>query len=483
MKMESLLQAANSAIKENQKEIKPRWYPEYHLAPPVGWMNDPNGLTWFDGYFHAFYQHHPSSPEWGPMHWGHARSRDMVRWEHLPVALAPEGPEDRDGCFSGSAVVAGEKLALIYTGHKFHGQPVDENLYQVQCLATSSDGVTFQREGMVLDTPEGLHHFRDPKVWREKEAWYMVVGAKKQGKGEVQIYRSADLRHWDVESAIAGEAICSAYMWECPDLFPLGDKHILMFSPQGIAAEGYRYRNLFQSGYVVGRWQPGETFAPEGAFQELDHGHDFYAPQSFTTPDGRRVIMGWLAMWESVMPEKAGGWAGMLSLPRELTLSEDGRVCQHPVKELETLRGTCEQWQPAKLQQQTMILKEHVRAMEVQVEWDTSSSDAERYGLSLGSGARIYVDNQSQRIVLERHYPEHNISGYRSVPLPEGDLLRWRLFIDSSSLELFINAGEYTMSSRIYPSDDDRQMALFSHSGNATVHHACAWPLSAEEPS
>lgn len=170
---------AEQEIQSRREGLNLRWYPRYHLAARAGWMNDPNGLVWFDGWYHAFYQHHPYSTQWGPMHWGHARSKDLVNWEHLPVALAPEGPDDKDGCFSGSAVVDGDMLALIYTGHKFHGDPGDEaNLYQVQCLATSRDGIHFVRHGTVIDTPPGLHHFRDPKVWREGEWWYMVVGAR-----------------------------------------------------------------------------------------------------------------------------------------------------------------------------------------------------------------------------------------------------------------------------------------------------------------
>lgn len=211
--MTALLAAANEALNQQKDRINPRWYPRYHLAPPAGWMNDPNGLSWFDGYYHAFYQHYPWQPVWGPMHWGHARSRDMVNWEHLPIALAPEGPEDKDGCFSGSAVVDGNKLALIYTGHKFDGEAKEENLYQVQCLATSTDGVHFERQGMVLDTPLGVHHFRDPKVWQEGKSWYMVVGARVDDVGEVQLYRSQDLQHWQFASTLAQANDGMGYMW------------------------------------------------------------------------------------------------------------------------------------------------------------------------------------------------------------------------------------------------------------------------------
>lgn len=476
--MTPALSQANGAILAKKDDINPRWYPSYHLAPQAGWMNDPNGLSWFDGYYHAFYQHYPHAPVWGPMHWGHARSRDMVNWEHLPIVLAPEGAEDKDGCYSGSAVVDGDQLALIYTGHKFHGQPCDDNLFQVQCLATSRDGVTFQREGMVLDTPPGVHHFRDPKVWREGEQWFMVVGARVDNIGEVQLYRSDDLRQWEYAGVIGRADADMGYMWECPDFFPLGDQRVLMFSPQGMAAKGYANRNLFQSGYMTGQWQIGGEFSVDQPFQEMDHGHDFYAPQSFETPDGRRVVIGWLAMWESPMPEQADGWAGMLSLPRELSLSAQGKLRMNPVKELESLRGEPRLWSVSELKDQTVTVEAHAEAMEVCLEWDLSQSRAETFGLRLGKGASIHVDSQSQRLVIERDYPEFGLCGYRSVPLPAGDILSLRIFIDRSSLEVFVNAGEYSLSSRIYPAPDDRQLTLFSQHGQALVHKAQAWALA-----
>lgn len=476
--MTPALSQANGAILAKKDDINPRWYPSYHLAPQAGWMNDPNGLSWFDGYYHAFYQHYPHAPVWGPMHWGHARSRDMVNWEHLPIVLAPEGAEDKDGCYSGSAVVDGDQLALIYTGHKFHGQPCDDNLFQVQCLATSRDGVTFQREGMVLDTPQGVHHFRDPKVWCEGEQWFMVVGARVDDIGEVQLYRSDDLRQWEYAGVIGRADADMGYMWECPDFFPLGDQRVLMFSPQGMAAKGYANRNLFQSGYLTGQWQIGGEFSVDQPFQEMDHGHDFYAPQSFETPDGRRIVIGWLAMWESPMPEQADGWAGMLSLPRELSLSPQGKLRMNPVKELESLRGEPRPWSVSELKDQAVMVETHAEAMEVCLEWDLSQSRAETFGLRLGKGASVHVDSQSQRLVLERDYPEFGLCGYRSVPLPAGDILSLRIFIDRSSVEVFVNAGEYSLSSRIYPAMDDRQLTLFSQHGQALVHQAQAWVLA-----
>ena len=469
---------AEQVLQTQRQALNLRWYPHYHLAARAGWINDPNGLVWFDGWYHAFYQHHPYSTQWGPMHWGHARSKDLVHWEHLPVALAPEGPEDKDGCFSGSAVVDGDTLALIYTGHKFHGDPGDEaNLYQVQCLATSRDGIHFERQGMVVDTPPGMHHFRDPKVWREGDSWYMIVGAREGDTGQVRLYRSTDLRQWQDAGVLDEAESTMGYMWECPDFFTLNGKRVLMFSPQGMQAEGFRNRNLFQSGYLIGEWQPGQRFIRHGEFREMDHGHDFYAPQSFATPDGRRIVIGWLDMWESPLPEQQDGWAGMLSLPRELSLSADNRLQMRPAKEVESLRGAWFPWPVSTLNNQQTTMVDNCEAMEVHLRWDCARSSAEQYGLRFGDGLRIYVDAQQQRLVVERHYPQYGLCGTRSVPLTAGADLNLRIFFDSSSVEVFVNDGEACLSSRIYPQVPCRELALFAWSGSAALTEAGAWQL------
>lgn len=469
---------AEQQILGSQGSLNPRWYPRYHLAARAGWINDPNGLVWFKGWYHAFYQYHPYSTKWGPMHWGHARSQDLVHWEHLPVALAPEGPEDKDGCFSGSAVVDGDTLALIYTGHKFHGDPDnEENLYQVQCLATSQDGIHFERQGIIVDTPPGVHHFRDPKVWREGEFWYMVVGARIGDKGEVQLYRSDDLRQWQYQGVLDEAEDGMGFMWECPDFYALGDKRVLMFSPQGMAAKGYHNRNLFQSGCLVGDWQPGKSFVRTQPFAEMDHGHDFYAPQSFLTPDGRRIVISWMDMWESPMPEQQDGWAGMLSLPREVSLNQQQRIEMRPAKELEALRTVWRPWNVETLNNQQQTVEESGEAVEVILTWDRAGSNAEQYGLSLGDGLKVYVDDQARRLVVERHYPQHGLCGTRSVPLSAGDSLNLRLFIDRSSVEVFVNDGEACLSSRIYPDDNRRELALFAWSGTAKVTDSGMWLL------
>ncbi len=311
----------------------------------------------------------------------------------------------------------GDTLALIYTGHKFHGDPSDEeNLYQVQCLATSRDGIHFERQGMVLDTPPGLHHFRDPKVARRRQ----LVHDRRRPR-----------RRYRVRCACTARTICISGMRkgprrsgredglyvECPDFFTLGDKHVLMFSPQGLAAQGYENRNLFQSGYLLGDWQSGQRFAREGQFVEMDHGHDFYAPQSFRNarrPSYRHRLAGYVGITDA-------GTAGRLGRnalsPRELSLSEDNRLQMRPAKEVECLRRAWFPWPVSTVKNQQLLMVENCDAMEVILHWDCANSTAEQYGLSFGDGLRVYVDAQMQRLVLERHYPQYGLCGVRSVPL------------------------------------------------------------------
>ncbi|MBH2559564.1 glycoside hydrolase family 32 protein [Serratia ureilytica] len=476
--MNTALAQADHAVEALRAERRDDYYPQFHLAPAAGWINDPNGLICIDGVYHAFFQHHPHSEHWGPMHWGHATSRDLIRWQHQPIALAPDAPYDKDGCFSGCAVDDNSVLTLLYTGHVWLGEPGDDSqVREVQCLATSEDGIRFVKHGPVLAPPDGIQHFRDPKVWRENGEWWLVVGAKENGLGQVRLYRSADLRAWRFDRVLAGaQTAHQGYMWECPDFFQLGEQHLLLFSPQGLAAQGYRYRNRFQSGYLLGHRRPDGDFTVTQPFCELDAGHDFYAPQTFTAADGRRLLFAWMDMWESPMPSKAHRWAGALTLPRELTLAADGSVRMNPARELAALRRGSQTLSAQTLTNQHLPLTNDMQELILTLR--PAASDAERYGLAIGSAARLFVDNQSHRLVLERFNEHPALCTCRSVPLPEGDILSLRIFIDRSSLEIFVNQGQACLTSRIYPTAGDRRLSLFAEGGQALFEPITGWQLA-----
>jgi len=453
------------------------YYPHFHLAPRAGWMNDPNGLIYFNGHYHAFYQHHPFSADWGPMHWGHAISDDMVHWRHQPIALAPDSEVDRDGCFSGSAVVDNGRLALIYTGHRWLAEVGDDSqICEVQCLATSEDGITFTKHGVILQPPEGIMHFRDPKVWYEAGSWWMVIGARdSQQRGQVLLYRGKSLTDWTLERVLAQAGQGEGYMWECPDFFALGQHHYLLCSPQGIAAQGDRFMNLFQSGVIAGHWSAGEAFTEQQAFSELDHGHDFYAPQSFVAADGRRILFAWMDMWESPMPSKQEGWCGCFTLPRELT-EEEGQLRQRPVRELQTLRGGGRNWS-AQLFTGEWLLQEAAAPAELSIDWDLSQGSAASFGLKIGNGLTLCYQVADRRLSLSRDYPSEKLTDSRQVKLGDASTMHWQIFIDRSSIEVFINDGEAVLSSRIYPVESDCQLKLFSQTGDVVINTLHYWSL------
>lgn len=188
MKHRQLLERANRSLVEAAALVDPTFRLHYHFMAKAQWMNDPSGLVSYGGYYHVFYQHNPYAPRWGSMHWGHARTKDFLSWEHLPVALAPSEEYDLDGCFSGSAVVADGQMQLFYTGVR----EVKGKLVQVQCRALSSDGIHFRKDPLnpLISTypPEGSQDFRDPKVWRWGEAWFMALGSGQGGRGKVLLY-------------------------------------------------------------------------------------------------------------------------------------------------------------------------------------------------------------------------------------------------------------------------------------------------------
>ncbi|XP_076274634.1 sucrose-6-phosphate hydrolase-like isoform X1 [Rhynchophorus ferrugineus] len=455
------------------------WYPVYHVAPPQGWMNDPNGLSYFDGYYHAFYQHYPYAPEWGLMHWGHARSKNMLNWEHLPIALTPSLPEDIDGIFSGSGVVNEGNLTLMYTGVS------GNSTHQEQCLAYSSDGVNFTKEGVVLKKGGNDENFRDPKLWWQDDSWFVVIGSKTDdNRGEVLLYRSPDLKDWSYEGVLASADDKLGYMWECPDFFTLNNKQILLINPQGVEQDGYDYQNLYQTGYFVGSWAPGGNYTVEEGFKEIDHGHDFYASQTFFAPDGRRILIGWLAMWESEFPERADGWAAMLTLPRELTLSESNVIEVRPIREVQEYREEISSnSEPITISGGAPYgLLADAKANEVTVRFDTASTTAKTYGLFFGNEAgslNISVNVDLGRLFVTRYYPNYNITeSERSVAVDLSGPLNLDVFLDSSSIEIFVNDGAGVLSSRIYPVDGQRDLVAYQTDGVAVLSQYSVWNLN-----
>ncbi len=349
----SLIKQALWAVMNGQPlALRDPHRPAWHLAPSVGLLNDPNGFIQHNGVYHLFYQWNPLGCDHRNKCWGHWQSIDLVHWEHQPLALAPGACYDSHGCYSGSAVVAEDKVTLIYTGNvKFP----DGSRTAYQCLAQASDRGEYRKLGPVLPLPEGYSgHVRDPKVWRHQDAWYMVLGARDlQDRGKVLLLRSSDLRDWQALGEIAGSGLNDlgefGYMWECPDLFSLDGGDVLICCPQGLAPQPERYLNRYQAGYLLGKLDYRQAAFSHGEFHELDAGFEFYAPQTTLAEDGRRLLFAWMGVPEQdeeAHPTRRYGWLHTMTCPLELSLRH-GRLHQRPTRELQQLRGEREDWQAA----------------------------------------------------------------------------------------------------------------------------------------
>lgn len=466
----------NEKISTDKKNsIGTKFYPVYHAAPPVGWMNDPNGFCFFNGEYHLFYQHHPYSAEWGPMHWGHMTSKNLFEWKHLPIAIAPDRFYDKDGCFSGSAIEKDGQLYLMYTGHVIPNVFRKKIHLQTQCIARSSDGINFEKfsGNPVIGNPgdhrASKYDFRDPKVWEHDGKFYAVVGSKieEEDIGQILLFESEDLEHWNFKSIAAKATENLGYMWECPNFATIDGKEILILSPQGIEQEGIVYQNVYQSGYMVGNLNYETGIFTHEDFHLLDYGSDFYAPQITQTPDGRTILIGWLDMWYEKMPEQEDGWAGMMTVPRELRL-KNGKIFSVPAKELEGLRKEKISYEKLSLTEPTKLEKISGDIGELIVDVNTGKTPAFGIELRVGEKEKTIIEyaGAEKILILNRKRSGKGPGDTREVELNPGENLTLRIYLDKSSVEIFINDGEAVMSSRIYPDESSRDI-IFVPWGNS----------------
>ena len=524
------------------------WTPQFHLFPPQGWMNDPNGLCQFKSVYHAFYQYTPEWPANELRYWGHAVSNDLLSWETLPIAISPDAACDKDGAFSGSAWIetcnvsasdaaagndadgddgaqgsatAGEVMRLFYTGNvmdethpEADGIDVGREAYEV--MVTSEDGLNFSPKCVVLkpgDYPDTCtNHVRDPKVWEQDGALRMLLGARERDtaagpaksadercdSGAALIYDSSDCgKSWTLHSVIRGandlghrEAF--GYMWECPFLVQLDDQEFLSVCPQGLsegastepsagtesnadaepsagtepsadASKGSRlsdsanlqentssepldkWQNIWQSGYFP---LPGsqklinvETVSTD-SFVLWDHGFDFYAPQTFVDVCGRTILIGWMGIIDPTYHSyPAGiGFCHNLTLPRELSLSDDGVILQQPIKELDARRRECEEF-----------------SADGFVEIGQLSADIEISGISGGGMLTLndaLVLSYSKGIFALQFIDKDTAAGRTQRCIELKQLSDLRVIVDGSTVEIYLNDGRVVFSTRWFPASE-----------------------------
>lgn len=476
--MQQNIEKAQREIDSKKEMIKNgKMRQHYHFMAQTGWMNDPNGLIYYKGKYHFFYQYNPYNGFWDSMHWGHAVSDDMLHWEYLPLALAPSEPYDnhlRGGCFSGSAIEHDGRLFLMFTGTTNEG----DGFEQTQCIAYSEDGIHFEKyEGNpVLTAPDGIptDRFRDPKVWKHGNMYYMVCGASRDNNALALLYRSEDMFHWDFFNVLAESRGEWGFMWECPDFYRLGGKYVLTFSPMG-------------SGEHTAVYLVGDFDYETGKFDyhvngEIDWGFDFYAPQSFLAPDGRRIMVGWsnewewMPLWKDWGPTYKEGWCGFFNLPREVRVMEDGTLQFVPVAETEMLRENPEYQDSFVVTEEEKELKAGDGvSFELKMKIDLEKTDADKVELIIrcGEGKKTVCrfDFKNSELSVDRNEADGWSRGVsRSTMFLKGKSeLDIHIFSDQSSLEIFTDRYQNNHSSNVFAGDRQNQLKIRAYGGSAVI--------------
>ena len=432
------------------------WKNKFHISPDKGLLNDPNGLIFYKNEYHVFYQYNPDDCEHKNKHWAHLKSKNLVDWKEFSIVLSPTDWFDKDGCYSGSAIEKDGKLYLMYTGN-VKNKDIRESY---QCLAVSEDGINFKKLGPVIhndDIPEGYtRHFRDPKLFKKNGKFYVVLGAQRENlTGTILLYSSEDLFTWKFEQEIIkGEF---GYMCECPDYYEVNKQGVLIFSPQGLTADGILYNNRYQSGYILRNIKETE----KNNFIELDRGFEFYAPQSFIGKGGERIMFGWMGMPEELEhPSVEEGWIHSLTLPRIIEI-ENNKLYQRPHTNLQKLRKNKITIENLEVNGKVNLEKFNIKGItyEIILKLEELNSDLI---LNIRAGENnktvLKYEYKNKLFILDREKSGRGYKGIRKCVLDT--LKEIRIFSDTSSIEVYLNNGEEVFTANIYPEKDAENIIL-----------------------
>ena len=484
-----------------------KYRPQFHFSPEANWMNDPNGMFYYEGEYHLFYQYYPDSTVWGPMHWGHAISPDMVHWEHLPVALFPD---EHGYIFSGSAVVDWKNtsglgkdgqppLIAIFTYHEPKGEKAGAVDFQTQGIAYSNDkGRTWTKYGEPVLKNPGIKDFRDPKVsWHEdSQKWIMTLAVQ----DHIEFYSSPNLIDWNRESGFGKELGGHGGVWECPDLFQLNvegstEKHwVLLVSinpggPNGGSA----------TQYFIGDFDGSKFTTKQTDTNWIDYGRDNYAGVTWSDvpeTDGRRLFIGWMSNWNYANVVPTEKWRRAMTIPRKLTLHKTNNeflLGSAPVNELASLRGEKVDLQSQMISGKTpvntknisvnrseMVFKFQLRnnsqfgaPEEFGIEISNSKSEVFKIGYS-PSQETFYTDRtKAGQSLFSDKFASKSLAKYKA-----DETIEIRLFIDEASVEIFVDNGKLVLTDIVFPTEEFNTLELFSTNGTIKLLGAELWSLN-----
>ncbi len=503
-----ILAAANQAVAATAASIgSDAQRPVYHLMTAANWINDPNGPVYYKGYWHMFFQHNPYIADFGPMGWGHARSPDLVQWEHCPIAIMPTpGGYDGAGCWSGSVVIHDGRPHMMYSGvadvtlwsasderppsdrqqipQGYYDEFILEIDQETQCIATSSDNLqTWDKHPanpVIPVIPAGLDliGFRDPFLWKEDDGrWYMLLGSGIKGQGGVALlYRSPNLIEWEYLNPLyIGLPEESGINWECPNFLDLGAKHMLVVSPHG--------RPIYWLGEYA-----NHRYTPDAVPQRLDWGDVFYAPNSLRDPAGRWLMWGWIREARSRNQYAAAGWASCLTLPREIALDANNNLIVKPAAEMQQLRTDMLFAGEVCLAADSANALNGLSGDRLEISCRVTAADCESIGIQF----RRSPDGE-QLTELVYNFSAHTLRLLRDrstdaaevtldpceceLMLAAGETLNLTIFLDNSVIEIYAN-DRLSLTSRIYPTREDAQgLCLYSSGGGGARAQVTIWQM------
>ncbi len=439
--------------------------PLFHLSSRSGWMNDPNGFSYYNGEYHLFYQYFPYDNRWGPMHWAHATSNDLLKWKFQPAALAPDTKADADGCFSGSAIELDDgRQLLFYTGvlvTEKYGQYI-----QHQCVAVKEGDEYVKYEGNPVltskDLPEGYsrYDFRDPKMFRLKDGTIgAVMCACKDKDGRIAYYTSKDGFDWQFKGILAENNGRFGTIWECPDFFELDGRHVLICSPMNMRKTRTKYNSGNGTMALIGDFDEENTKLLNQIDQPIDGGIDFYAPTTMLTPDGRRVMIAWMQNWETIVygSKDQFPWFGMMTVPRELHIVDD-HLCQNPIRELENLRRNKVVYNNVEVSDWMSLDGVSGRTIDMTVNIrPKENEDFSHFEIRFAQGEDYLTSVRYRRtdsfVTVDRRYCgiRNAVINQRKMKVKETDgVIKLRIILDRFSAEVFINDGEQAISTTFY---------------------------------
>lgn len=477
----NVLEKSRKYQDDNIQNILKEEKQEFHLCAPIGWINDPNGFSVFNEEYHLFYQYHPYGTYWGPMHWGHSKTKDFVKWEQLPVAIAPDEEYDKSGCFSGSAVESDGKHILMYTGvledKDKEGQRI---VRQTQCIAIG-DGINYEKlkcNPVITheDLPEGsiIEDFRDPKIWKEGELYYSVIASRAaDNSGQILMYKSEDLENWQLVTILDKCENKIGTMWECPDFFELDKEEVLIISPMEVRANKKGYHNGHNSIFITGDYNKDTNNFVRKTEELIDGGLDFYAPQTLEAKDGRRIMVGWMQAWENMIVPENSKWAGMMTIPRELTI-KNGNVIQNPIREIENYYKNACKYENVKVEDEIELEGINGRVLDLSLE--INAKESEEFTIRLAKDdtheTLIMFNPINNTLTFDRSYSGKlkNMVHKRDMKIKkEGSSIKLRVLLDRYSAEIFINDGEQVMTSTFYTHLEAKRIS-FESKGEAIIN-------------